>query len=93
MLSNMNSSISDKTQKKRGNGSPCSPMVAKSSPATQSSATSGGALVKSNVGGWCKGLGDCLILGPKVSRNNKLAQAPPYHHLPQVLWINLSYIY
>ncbi|XP_075103056.1 serine/threonine-protein kinase STY46-like isoform X2 [Nicotiana tabacum] len=83
MLSNMNSSISDKTQKKRGNGSPCSPMVAKSSPATQSSATSGGALVKSNVGGWCKGLGDCLILGPKVSRNNKLAQAPPYHHLPQ----------
>ncbi|XP_075108434.1 serine/threonine-protein kinase STY17-like isoform X3 [Nicotiana tabacum] len=84
MLSKMNGTISDKAQKRRGNGSPCSPMVAKSSPATQSSATSGGALVKSNIGGWCKGLGDCLILGPKVSHNNKLAQAPPYRHLQQV---------
>ncbi|KAK4372998.1 hypothetical protein RND71_008382 [Anisodus tanguticus] len=76
----MNGTISDKAQKRRGKDSPCSPVVAKSSPATQSSATSGGALVKSNLDGWCKGLGDCLILGPKVSCNIKLAQAPQYHH-------------
>ncbi|XP_059277527.1 serine/threonine-protein kinase STY46-like [Lycium ferocissimum] len=80
----MNGTISAKAQKRRGNGSPCSPVVAKSSPSTQSSTTSGGAPVKSNVGGWCKGLGDCLILGPKVSRNIKLAQAPPYYHLQKV---------
>ncbi|WMV42227.1 hypothetical protein MTR67_035612 [Solanum verrucosum] len=55
------------------------------SPVSSPSAISSGAPLKSNVGGggWCKGLSDCLILGPKVSRNIKLVQTPQYHHLLQ----------
>ncbi|XP_055822079.1 uncharacterized protein LOC129890576 [Solanum dulcamara] len=70
----MEGTISDKAHKRRGI---CSPVI--SSP----SATSSGAPLKSNIGGWCKGLSDCLILGPKVSRNIKLVQTPQYHQLQQ----------
>ncbi|KAM3326955.1 serine/threonine-protein kinase STY17 [Capsicum chacoense] len=71
----MEDTISDKIYKKRGI---CSPV---SSSAVTSST---GAPVKSNMsGGWCKGLSDCLILGPKVSRNRKHVQTPQYHHLHQ----------
>lgn len=62
------------------------------SPVSSPSATSSGAPLKSNVGGggWCKSLSDCLILGPKVSRNIKLVQTPQYHHLQQVY---IAYIF